>query len=206
MPEKKHTGTTVKAKGIICMTNLDCMWGLVIAPPEASGCAEQQKVGDAWASSGLHSQCTNISTLRRKWKQEGGGAERGWGIYRQFIYAEHQPTAHCLKDKGSECFMPDGKQRQQFKTICIQHMHPLPLHLSVSVSWLILKHNPFGAPTCHNISIRPLSRSLPPFRTISGGCRLECFIATSRPKSRKTSLWFCLEEIYIEGHEEKEDL
>lgn len=126
MPEKKHTGTTVKAKGIICMTNLDCMWGLVIAPPEASGCAEQQKVGDAWASSGLHSQCTNISTLRRKWKQEGGGAERGWGIYRQFIYAEHQPTAHCLKDKGSECFMPDGKQRQQFKTICIQHMHPLP--------------------------------------------------------------------------------
>lgn len=73
----------------------------------------------------LHSQCTNISTLRRKWKQEGGGAA-GEGYTDSSFTQNISPTARCLKDKESECFMPDGKQRQQFKTICIQHMHSLP--------------------------------------------------------------------------------
>lgn len=77
-------------------------------------------MGDAWAARASQSVYQHLNleeevkTRRRR--------SRGWGMLRQFIYPEHQPTAHCLKDKGSECFMPDGKQRQQFKTICIQHV------------------------------------------------------------------------------------
>lgn len=63
----------------------------------------------------------------------------------------HNISPPSAQDKGSDFFMPDGKQRQQFKTICIPPHH----HLSVSASWQILKHNPFGAPTGHNISLRP---------------------------------------------------
>ena len=114
----------MKAKGIICMANPDCMWGLVIAPPEASGCAEQQS-GRRLSSSGF--------TVSVPTSQPWGGSENkkaeereGEGYTDSSFTQNISPTAHCLKDKGSECFMPDGKQRQQFKTICIQHMHTSP--------------------------------------------------------------------------------
>lgn len=42
----------------------------------------------------------------------------------------------------------------------------LLLHLSLSESWLILNHNPFALPTCHNIFFSPSFSS----RIISVGC------------------------------------
>lgn len=132
---------------------------------------------------GLHSQCTNISTLRRKWKQEGGGAEGEGYTDSSFtlnisppriVWKIRKVNASCLIENKGSNLKPSASNTST-----------LSLHLSVSVSWLILKHNPFGAPTCHNISIRPPS---PPFRTISGVCRLECFIATSPTVWLKTGV------------------
>lgn len=100
----------------------------------------------------------------------------------------HRALVHCLKDKESECFMPDWKQRQQFQTICIQHLHSLSLHLSVSVSGLILKHNPFGAR--HVIIF--LSCLLLPTQDNFRWLRVvwECFISTSQTVGSDESLYF----------------
>lgn len=112
----------------------------------------------------LHSQRSNISTLRRKWKQEGGGEEvEGYtdSSFTQNISPPHivwkirKANASCLMENKGSNLKPSASNT------CTLFLHP-----SDSVSWLILKHNPFGAPTCHYISTRP---PLFPSRTISGG-------------------------------------
>lgn len=114
----------------------------------------------------LHSQCTNISTLRRKWKQGGGGAECEGYTDSSFtqnisppriVWKIRKVNASCLMENKGSNLKPSASN------ICT-----LSLHLSVSVSWLILKHNPFGAPTCHNISVRALSPHSGQFQVAAG--------------------------------------
>lgn len=104
---------------------------------------------------GLHSQRTNISTLRRKWKQGGGGAE-GEGYTDSSFTQNISPPRIVwkIREVNASCLMENkgSNLKPSASNTCT-----LSLHLCVSVSCLILKHNPFGAPTCHNISIRPPS-------------------------------------------------
>ena len=115
---------------------------------------------------GLHSQCTNISTLRKKWKQEGGGVE-GEG-YTDSSFTLNISPPHIvwkIREVNASCLMENkgSNLKPSASNTCT-----LSLHLSVSVSWLILKHNPFGAPTCHYISIRPPSLRSGQFQVVAG--------------------------------------
>lgn len=195
----------MKAKGIICMANLDCMWGLVIAPPEASGCAEQQS-GRRLSSSGF----TVSVPTSQPWggsenKEAEGAAGEGYtdSSFTQnisppcIVWKIRKVNASCLiENKGSNL-------KPSASNTCT-----LSFHLSVSVSWLILKHNPFGAPTCHNISLRP--PSLPhsgQFQVAAGWTGMFYFNKSDSWLRPESSLWFCLEKnIYREkeGHKEKD--
>lgn len=144
---------------------------------------------------GLHSQCTNISTLRRKWKQEGGGAEGEASADSSFTQNISPPRiVWKIREVNASCLMENkgSNLKPSASNTCT-----LSRHLSVSVSWLILKHNPFEAPTCHNISILPIQDN---FRWLQP--EHECFISTSQTVDRKRrrrfdSLWICL---YLKRH------
>lgn len=136
---------------------------------------------------GLHSQCTNISTPRRKWKQEGGGAEGEGYTDSSFtqnisppriVWKIRKVNASCLMENKGSNLKPSASNT------CT-----LSLHLSVSVSWLILKHNPFGAPTCHYISApSPHSGQ---FQVAAGWTGMFYF---NQSDSQESSLWICSED------------
>lgn len=79
---------------------------------------------------GLHSQCTNISTLRRKWKQEGGGAEGEGYTDSSFIQNISPPCiVWKIRKVNASCLMENkgSNLKPSASNTCT-----LSLHLSVS--------------------------------------------------------------------------
>lgn len=145
-PPEQHQ----KQQGIICMDNLDCMRIGNCTPRGILVCRAEQHSGRLLSGLGAEQweeQHLNLEEEVKTRKQRAAGSEG----YTDSSFTENISPVHIvgkIRKVNASCLMENkgGNLKPSASNTCT-----LLLHLYLSVSWLILKHNPFGLPTCHNI-------------------------------------------------------